>query len=236
MASGAPSCSLLRLPIELRYEIYDYLGRRDFKSYPLRTMAVTSIDRTGPPTALLVTCRYLCDEIRAYFLPRVTLGFVQQQKPTLQSIDPISLSVIERAKKVHVRMSWWEIPGTAKDFRHWPYRVNGWLADLVKMLLGKAKSLEVITMSFDEPTWGTEWEQKEKTLAPLKDIAGRVKFRLGEVEAGEELTDEEEAEDAKLKGPHSTYTKTVGKEAELRRRLGAYLEELNAAALPVVSS
>ncbi|RYO59502.1 hypothetical protein AA0116_g7093 [Alternaria tenuissima] len=71
------------------------------------------------------------------------------------------------------------------------------------MLLEKAKSLEVITMSFDEPTWGTEWEQKEKTLAPLKDIAGRVKFRLGEVEAGEELTDEEEAEDAKLKGPHT---------------------------------
>ena len=56
------------------------------------------------------------------------------------------------------------------------------------------------------------------------------------MEAGEELTDEEEVEEAKLKGPHNTYTKTAGKEAELRRRLGAYLEELNAAALPVVSS
>ncbi|KAL1791885.1 hypothetical protein ACET3X_009636 [Alternaria dauci] len=236
MASDAPSCPLLRLPIELRYEIYDHLCRWDFKSYPFRTMPIASIDRTGPPTALLATCRFLCDEIRAYFLATVTLGFVQQQIPCFQSIDPLSLSAVERAKKIHVRMSWWLIPSAATESRRWPYRVNGWLADLVKLLLENAKSLEVITLSFDEPDCGTEWEQKEKTLAPLKDMAGRVELRLGEVEAGEEVTNEDEAEAANLKGLHSTSTKVIGKEAELKRRLWAYLEVLNVVALPAVSS
>ncbi|KAG9186912.1 hypothetical protein G6011_10020 [Alternaria panax] len=186
-------------------------------------MPIACIDRTGPPTALLVTCRYLCDEIRAYFIASVTLGFVQQRMSCLQTIDPISLSAIERAKKIRVRMSWYEVPRTAIDIGHWPYRVNGWLADLVKLLLEKAKSLELITVSCDEPDWGTEWEQKMQTLAPLKRHcwASEVPY---------------EAEDAVLNGQPCTFTKMLRKETELKKQLALYIKELNEVALPATDS
>ncbi|CAG5156779.1 uncharacterized protein ALTATR162_LOCUS4573 [Alternaria atra] len=213
MASDAPSCPFLRLPRELRYEIYDHLCRQDFKSYPFRKLPISSIDQTGPPTALLVTCRYLCDEISTYFMAKVTLGLIAQHTPLCsEEIDPIPLSVIQKAKKIDVRIDWQRVPQAGVDISHWPYQVNGWLADLVHLLLDKTKGLEIITMSFVELGRGTNWEQKERTLTPLKNIAGRVRFRLGDV-----ITEDEKA-------------------AELKERLGIYLGELNEVVLPAVGS
>jgi hypothetical protein len=215
MASGAPSCPLLGLPIELRYEIYDHLCRQASKSYPFRKLPIASIDQRGPPTALLVTCHYLCDEISTYFMARVTLGLLAATNPQshLQDTDPISLSVIQKAKKISVRIDWQHIPRDGLDVVHWPYQVNGWLADLIDLLLDNAKSLETITMSFVERLGrGTDWEQKEWTLAPLKKIAGRVRFLLGDVIIENE------------------------KEAELKKRLEMYLRELNEVVSPAVGS
>jgi hypothetical protein len=192
------------------------------KSYPFNQLPtfsqspITSVDQRGPPTALLVSCRYLCDELCTYFYSKVTLGFVARARPWIRdrNIDPISLGVIHRVKKINVRMTWHSYmmePGI--DSITLPYSMNGWLAELVDLLLDTATNLQVITLTVaDEMLESANWELKEWTLAPLKKIADRVRFQLGDVTA----TDEDEA--------------------ELKERLVAYLKELNEVALPAVGS
>jgi hypothetical protein len=214
MASDARSCPLLRLPRELRYQIYDHLCHQESKSYPFNQLPISSIDQTGPPTALLVTCRYLYEEIHTYFMRKVTLGFIPLNSGGSLShgMDPMQLNVIQEARKVAVILDWQRHPQADEPNIPRPYRSYGWVKDLVGLLLDESKSLEVITLSVVEPGRGIDWEQKEMALTFLKTFAGRVRFRLGDV-----ITEDE-------------------KMVELKEWLGLYLKELNTVALPAVSS
>jgi hypothetical protein len=221
MALPPPSSPLLRLPKELRYQIYDHLCRQEPKSYPFAHTAIAFIDQRGPPTALLITCRYLCEEIRTYFYSNVTLGFVAESSAPLpeRGTDDISLEAVQHARKVSVRLTWHDMPsrdGVARNT--WLYSVRGWLSDLVDLLLEKAECLEVITVTVckPEPAWVTDWAVdwlSADGLTPLERIAGRVRFRVGDVFAA----DEEE-------------------EAHLRERLAVSLKELNGVMLPGLGS
>ncbi|KAI4625124.1 uncharacterized protein J4E87_004970 [Alternaria ethzedia] len=95
MALSTPSSPLLRLPKELRYEIYDYLFRQEPKqnrtAHPQERL-ITYIDRSAP-TELSMTCRFLCDEIHAYFYSKATLGVYPLARSCIfeSSIEAIAL-------------------------------------------------------------------------------------------------------------------------------------------------
>jgi hypothetical protein len=210
MSSNAPSSPLLHLPRELRYEIYDVLCRKEPKSYPFRQPPISSIDQRAPPTALYLTCHYIREELQAYFYGKVTLRLVAQdvRRPKREDIDLASLTAIRRAEKVELRLQWHITPERAElDMSKWPYSMIGWLAEQINLLLGEARNLELITLSVMDTSEGAEWASKRRMLAPLGKMAGRVRFRLGEVVA----VDEEEA--------------------GLKEQLAVYVRELNQAEL-----
>jgi hypothetical protein len=211
MPSNTASSPLLRLPRELRYEIYDHLCRQEPKSYPFRQPPITSIDQRAPPTALYLTCRYINEELQGYFRSKVTIRFVAQGVRRIQrnDIDSASLTAIRQAKKIELRLQWHVTPTLMSN---WSYTIHGWLAEQINLLLDEARSLELITLSVMDASENVKWVSKRGTLAPLKKMAGRVSLRVGEVVAAD------------------------GEEAELREQLTEYVKELNEVVLPASSS
>lgn len=92
-----------------------------------------------------------------------------------------------------------------------PYSMNGWLADLVDLLLREAKMLESITLRvYNDMPLAVGWELKEWMLKPMERMAGKFRWGLYLVWAREK------------------------EEVELRERLTVFLKELNGGVAPVV--
>ena len=95
MAVSTPSSPLLRLPKELRYNIYDHLFRQEPKqnrtAHPQEQL-ITYIDQMAP-TELSITCRFLRNEIHAYFHSKSTMGFYPLSRSCVleSSIEAIAL-------------------------------------------------------------------------------------------------------------------------------------------------
>jgi hypothetical protein len=205
MTLTARPSAFLRLPREIRYEIYDHLCRPEPKSYPFGKSPITSIDQRAPPIELFVSCRYLYEEIQSYFYARVTFRFMAKGifSPTRKNIHKNTLNALKQAKKIEFRLEWLFSDERAESAAVMDRR----LAEHVDLLLDEAENLEMITVSVFDISDGVEWNLKQKVLTPLERMAGKVRFRMGEAAAtGEE-------------------------EEELRERLGEYLKGLNTVAL-----
>ncbi|USP74315.1 hypothetical protein yc1106_01589 [Curvularia clavata] len=182
--------SLLKLPAELRYEIYDYLGPWEHKSYPFGRLIVSSIDRRAPPTALIATCRYLHDDILNHFYNTATICTAPQIIPGdwPAYADAITTLALRRIKKMELRLYWHD--------RHKKLSSQELYADagtclnsMIVFLQREAKNLRTITVSLSD-ILSVDWEINKRLLEPLKDLVPRVVLRLGEVIG---LDDEKEA-------------------------------------------
>jgi len=216
MSSSIPSSPLLRLPKELRYDIYDHLcSQEPNHNHTAQTQErlITYIDRSAP-TELSVTCRFLCDEIRAYFYSKATLGFYPLASSCIfdRPIEPTALRAIQNASRICICVFWNDQSnGGVIDKHTVPYSMNGWLADLVDLLLREAKMLEFITLRvYNDMPLAVGWELKEWMLKPLERTAGKFRWGLYLVWAREK------------------------EEVELRERLTVFLKELNGGVAPVV--
>jgi hypothetical protein len=175
---------LLKLPPELRLAIYDYLGYREPKSYPFGWGPISSIDRRLPSTALVTTCRYLHDEILRHFYNTVTFRAMAQNisHPKPRNISDVELAAIRRARKMDLRLLWDKSPKQSENrLDEDPYIMSRWLTDMTRLLLQEATSLEKIAVSVTCLDCGTDWEYKERLLAPLKMLSQRVVLCVGEV-------------------------------------------------------
>jgi hypothetical protein len=187
--------SLLTLPRELRFQIYSYLTTPEPISYPFRfSSPITSISHQPPPSALQRTCHLLHSEIRSYFYAPATIRCVQKSFKPIQhekNLDDVSLHVIQCAKKVEIVFLWNRNTKLAHlHERDWQWRFKRWLEELVFVLLGEGKSLEVVIVSvWEQGSEKAEWDVRTKMLAPLEDLRGRVKIVCGVV-SGWYLADE----------------------------------------------
>jgi hypothetical protein len=103
----------------------------------------------------------------------------------------VSLHVIQCAKKVEIVFLWNRNTKLAHlHERDWQWRFKRWLEELVFVLLGEGKSLEVVIVSvWEQGSEKAEWDVRTKMLAPLEDLRGRVKIVCGVV-SGWYLADE----------------------------------------------
>ncbi|KAI4614971.1 hypothetical protein J4E80_006477 [Alternaria sp. BMP 0032] len=95
MSSSTPLSPLLRLPKELRYDIYDHLFRQEPKQNRTarpQEQLTTYIDHMAP-TELSITCRFLRNEIHAYFHSKATLSFYPLSRSCIldSSIEALAL-------------------------------------------------------------------------------------------------------------------------------------------------
>ncbi|KAF5851470.1 hypothetical protein GGP41_004250 [Bipolaris sorokiniana] len=175
---------LLKLPLELRLEIYDFLGRREPRSYPFGWTVIYSIDRRAPPTALMATCRYLHDEILTHFYNTVTFHYFTQASsyPRTSGLCPIALAAVRRVKKFHLGIYWKTSgPSLEKNYSKHCYILFRWLKDITEMLLREAKSLETVTIAVVDLAVGVDWEYKKRLLDPLEVLGQRAVLQLGEI-------------------------------------------------------
>jgi hypothetical protein len=195
----------LLLPIELRYDIYDYLCGSEPRSYPFKTSPVSSIDQTPPPTALQLACRDIYEDIQTYFRGHVTLRFVAVPY-CYREIPAPALQAIRFAKKIDIVLVWHLTPQLAEaNMSTWPKVMHGWLARTMDLLLCEAKSLELVMLSVrDASHEEVDWELKRKMLAPLQKLPSTVMFSIGEVASSD------------------------AQEEQLKESLNDYLKELNA--------
>jgi hypothetical protein len=203
MATSTPSFPLLDLPQELRYEIYDYLCIYEPKSYPFGTPPISSINQRPPPVNLHLTCRRVSREVQQYFFSKATLRFVAiGLNFPRESIPAIAITALRCATRIEVRLCWFVAQEHLE--REWPYKMHGWLAQMIDLVLDEARCLKILIVSVSDTTGDMEWKLKERLLAPLEKLSGRVDCTTGEV-----LADDAE------------------KEEVVKTRLAAYLSRVN---------
>ncbi|KAF2631922.1 hypothetical protein BU25DRAFT_406447 [Macroventuria anomochaeta] len=187
MATTSP---FFRLPIELRYAIYDHLCLPEPRSYPYKSLSpIAAIDLTGPPLSLILANRKILQELSTYYFSRCTFRFVAQSfNNRSNKISESSLHIVRKIKKVELLL----LPGTMRASGTSPavgsitikQMSAHWLDDQIKLLRDEAKELKTVIVSIRRVSWNHEWsvrEEMEALLSPLEELRGRVEFRVGEV-------------------------------------------------------
>lgn len=181
--------TLLTLPRELRDEIYSHLTTPEPTSYPFTfSSPITSISHRPPPSTLQRTCHFLYTEVLSYFYALATLRFVQRAFKSTHD-EGISygrsLECIRCARKVEIVLVWdLKKEPVTWDKEEWPWGLNGFLEDLVRLLVEEGKSLDVVMVSVrDTCAEEVGLNVRERMLAPLESLIGRVKLVTGDVSA-----------------------------------------------------
>ncbi|PSN72998.1 hypothetical protein BS50DRAFT_568593 [Corynespora cassiicola Philippines] len=192
MNSVAAQPAIFRLPIELRYEIYDQLCPNKPLCYPFPNSPITSIDHGGPPRALLLTCKALSDEVRTYYYGIATFRFLALGNAWSRGEHQSqgTMSAIKNARKVEL-MCMWNITDdrAASDPATWPWYMNGWLAAQVRLLHDEAENLKLVQISLRDASSGIPWDLKKPLLEPLLALKGKVAFSVGQIVAADEEED-----------------------------------------------
>lgn len=178
----------LRLPVELRYSIYDHLCTLEPRSYPIRTPSpITSASLAFSPLPLLLTNRHLLSEVSTYYFTRCTFRFVAQSFRIATSSSAAIQHIVQNMRRVELLL----LPGTMKATPSdpWPsIMVKGmspkWLDEQVNLLRDEAAALRTVIVSIRRVSWDHAWsmrEEMEALLKPLDELKGRVEFEVGEV-------------------------------------------------------
>lgn len=190
--------SLLALFCELRYEIYSYLTPLRPKYHPYGYSLITSISHR-PPSELRKTCLFLYNDIKTYFYSTATVTFCPHRWSDTYECPDRAKCAIRCTRKARLWFHW-RYKSAAKCLEADIERME----DILFFLLDEAKLLMNLTLAvcdlFDD---STEWDIREKTLAPLKMLKGRVTFVL------------------------EKFTGRNNREDEMREKMEDYVRELN---------
>jgi hypothetical protein len=188
MTDPSSASPFLRLPLELRYSIYDHLCTPEPRSYPIRAPSpITSASLTFLPLPLLLTSRHLLAEISTYYFTRCTFRFVAQSFRTATSRSSATQHIVQNMRRAELLL----LPGTMKATPSdpWPSVMvksmsPKWLGEQVSLLKDEAMQLRTVVVSIRRVSWDHAWsmrEEMEALLKPLEELKGRVDFEVGEV-------------------------------------------------------
>lgn len=193
LSSQAP---LLRLPLELRQQIYSYLLVRENVSHPFPSVGITSVSHRLPTSALLNIHPQLTDEILAYFYSVSTWKLIFSHAFNFFRVDP-DLSHLARSSALK-EMRNIEIVFFCDILllRNYPSFGMGRFCDEIKRraeracyVLAGARKLRRVTVSWIDTTMTGGWEQKAAVLQPLRRLAGGrdICFKIGEINGPDDV-------------------------------------------------
>ena len=177
-SSPASPSSFLNLPIELRYNIYDYLSPKEGLHYPCPSSPITTLSCKAPPRQMLLTCHQICDEIQAYYYRRVTLEFIFPRNTPInrEDLKPGTLAAVRRARRVELVLKLIKSVDPC-------WAANGWVGELARLLKDEGRDLELVIISItcSRVIWDEASEFLKSLLAPLRILKGRVRFDIGNI-------------------------------------------------------
>lgn len=185
---------LLRLPLELRQQIYTHLLPLETVSHPLPTVGITSVSHRMPTSALLNIHPQLTDEILATFYSLATFKLIFSHAFNFFRVDP-DLRRLERSHSLR-RIKKVELVFFCDILllRDYPsFGLESFCAEIRRRaerachVLKQAKDLNSVVISWIDTTLTGGWEQKATILQPLRNLGDKVTFRIGEINGPEDV-------------------------------------------------
>ncbi|KAF2740010.1 hypothetical protein EJ04DRAFT_263475 [Polyplosphaeria fusca] len=174
---------LLRIPVELRYQIYSLLCKPDVLCYPYPNSPITTISLHAPPRALLLANRQISQEVCAHFYGLATFRLTALDAAPIkrEELSVGCLKALGQAKRVELQMCW-NLNGNRRlGKRGWPWSMDGWVAEMVELLRDVGKQLLVVVVCVRVGTrtrLPEDWDIERTILEPLMGLKGRVRFEV----------------------------------------------------------
>jgi hypothetical protein len=180
---------LLRLPLELRQQIYAYLCPYSPISNPLPSVGITSLSHTPPPLPLLLTSHAISTDILTYFYSLATWKLIASHAFNFYRIDPTlsnfaSSHLLRKLQKVE--LVFWFDGALLKSYPS--LKTSTYCQEIKKRatraceILATAPELRVVLVSWVDTTIEEAIEEKREVLDALRVLDGRVRFEIGVLE------------------------------------------------------
>ena len=186
--------SILRLPLELRQQIYSHLLPQETVSHPLPSVGITSVSHRLPPTSLLYIHPTITSEILDYYYSITTWKLIFSHAFNFFRVDPDlshleQSSVLARLRKVEV-VFFCDIL-LLKEYPS--FGLGSFCAEIKRRadrachVLSNATKLNSVTVSWIDTTLTGGWDEKAKILQPLQQLAEHVMFKIGEINGPDDV-------------------------------------------------
>lgn len=182
---------ILRLPIELREQIYDELLKLESPgqgSHPLPGVGITSVSLAPPPLSLLLLHPTITTEVLDRFYSQATLKTVISHAFNFFRTDPElrhleSSLVLKRMRRIE--LVFFQDILLLKDYPS--FGLESFCAEIRRRadracdVLLQATELKHLTVSWIDTTRIGGWAEKAHILEPLHKLQGKVDVSVGEV-------------------------------------------------------
>lgn len=186
---------ILRLPVELRDQIWAHLIPQENVSHPLPSVGITAVSHRPPSLGLLLIHPAFTAELLDHFYKITTWKLIFSHAFNFFRVDPDLVKLerspsLKRLRKVEVVffcdiLLLKEYPSFGLESFCAEIRRR---ADRACDVLLQAPELNAVTVSWVDTTATHGWEEKARILSPLRKLQrGRVKFWVGEITGPEEL-------------------------------------------------
>lgn len=186
---------ILRLPVELRTQIWEHLIPQENVSHPLPSVGITAVSHRPPSLGLLLIHPNITDELLDHFYKITTWKLIFSHAFNFFRIDP-DLIKLERSPSL-IRLRKIEVVFFCDILllKEYPsFGLESFCAEIRRRadracdVLLQAPELNTVTVSWVDTTSTNGWQEKAKILSPLKKLQrGKVRFRVGEITGPEKL-------------------------------------------------
>ncbi|KAK5691728.1 hypothetical protein LTR17_025608 [Elasticomyces elasticus] len=179
---------LLRLPLELRQQIYAHLIPRETVSHPLPSVGITSVTHRLPSSNLLNINRHITDEVLDYFYSITTWKLIFSHAFNFFRVDPHLLKLEKSSALSQIRKIEVVFFCDILLLKEYPsFGLESFIAEIRRRceracnVLTQADNLRSVTISWIDTTLTGDWEQKATILEPLRKLSPDITFRVGEI-------------------------------------------------------
>ncbi|KAK8196672.1 hypothetical protein M8818_006839 [Zalaria obscura] len=179
---------LLRLPPELRQQIYSYLIDPEVVSHPLPGVGITSVSHRPPPSYLLYINAQLTADVLDYYYTISTWKMIFSHAFNFFRIDP-DLSKLAEAqclrKIQNVEIVFFCDILLVKEYPS--FGVDKFTAEIKRRatraceILATAPDLRQVRVGWIDTTNTGAWKEKSSAIEPLRMLKDKVTFTIGEV-------------------------------------------------------
>lgn len=190
----ADTPSILRLPLELRQQIYSHLMPEQIIPKPIPGVGLTSVTHRPPPPNLLLVNSSLTEDLLNYYFTISTWKIILSHEFNYFRNDPTLSNLakwphLKRIQKVHIVFFCnifllREYPSFGLDQFCSEIRRRSTRATEILLSI---PGLRLVTVSWLDNTQTGDTEQKASLVDPLQKLKGRVEFVLGDISGPDQI-------------------------------------------------